>query len=538
MKKSFMALVSLVLCSSILVHTASAAAFESSEHVYLDTSQKLYFRKGTTELGSATLTDMEQTTLSYSANAAVSTSSYTPLTASFYMNGNANFLGGRSYQVFAQGQMTGSGGAQNITTGMAVDTKYKVSSYNAVKGRNGTVYQYASQTSTHCNFYVNGVLTSIAKRTNYQGTIQENLNWFLASDGDGGVVLYLKGNNPGYTTNLSLCQIPITTGGSPYVGNVSRFSFNYRAIDSITAFFANVSGGDGFTFTADPSSFSIVNGQWKMNAVISLPYGADYEGYINWKYIFSNPSQTGTATSLYFTFEDIAFGDLGAYDPEQGSLGDINASLQQTANVVMDIASMVGGLATESTLGQCLTAVLAIKSYLEGDIGPLLREIEANQHTLISFLENNLLPTIITQLASVISSIDSGFNSTIAAIQAQTAALIAFLNEVFETAAGTMGETNTNLEGAIGSFEDAEGALTDEFEATWSSFDFNEYQASASLGNALTWVSARFTDLFNALGTEVQLIITVPAVLGIALFVVTGSSRYMGRWPRSSIGGE
>ena len=417
---------------------------------------------------------------------------------------NANFLGGQAYQFYWEGNF---GSEVFISSGDMVQGQFYSS--NSIS-YNSDVYTFISSSNRYLTYSLNGVIY-----TRYGTSTSQSSVGFHWNSNDS--IAYYDGDYF-YTLVSSVNSVP-------QYGSLADVS--YDNLDSITMSFPDVTGSltGGYTFEIPSSNFSWYNGRYKVNAILSIPYGTDCADYFYIEFKFSSPA-SGSVSSITFTVENMSFGGMGETDASLGELQDIS-------NQLVNMAQALEGLAQDSTVSQCLDAIRSIYNFLSGNILPLLQQIETNQDTLYTFLSSNLLPQIVTQLSNIKASIDTGFDNTIAAIEAQTQALITYLNEAFQDAGGSIEDTNQNLDSAIGSYDEVEDALVGDFNAQWSDFDFNSFLVDATLGNAFTWVSARFVDLWNALGGEVQLLVTIPCVLGVGMMVVTGSSRFFGRSSKS-----
>lgn len=524
MKKYAVMMVSFVLVIFLLAETALAAALPGPPtSIVVPADLQSGWNLNGNSQDSFTGTDTSYT---------VSWSDFTSLPASALVGlafeGNdqdsaVNFLGGQSYQFYWSGEFSGISTVFVAVADLPNRSLIDASVYRVVSDGVNT-YAYVSKPSDNSVIIsINGVDTTFSISRDDLSSAR----WYREDS-----YLYFSFGNA--TSSHRVRVATLSAPDSSQYGNWGPIDLLYSSLDSITFTFPNVSGSTAgmYEYTIPTSNFSWYAGQYKLNAVVNLPYGQDYETYFYVGFNFSDPA-SGSVTTITFTAEDISFGTLGEFDSSAGSLDEITQKMDDISQSMESMAQSMADLAKDSTVGQCLSVIRSIYNFLSGDLEPLLQQIEQNQDTLRAFLQSTMLPQIVTQLANLKASVDTGFDNTIAAIEAQTAALIAYLDSVFQSAGESMEDTNTKLEDSIGSFDEAEGALTDDFQAQWSSFDFNSYQASANIGNAFTWVSARFLDLWNAVGTDVQLLVTIPCVLGVGLMVITGSSRFFGRSFRS-----
>lgn len=524
LKKYLVPVLSLILVFSLSAGVVANAAFPASESLYLDTSQPVNFRTGSTTIGSSTAYDLGGSALSYGVDlGGLDRTVPGSITISFWLKGNQYFPGGHTYNLYAEGHMQASNSSV-AGGGTLVDRSTPVSivTYPDVVASNGDVIHFVSLSGNTFTYTLNGVTYTDVSGA-YSSYSASQLGWYLNSNR-----LYVA-----LISRPATFSSGIYSGNTPYnYGVYSSNLYYYNTLNSIEFDFSNVSGADSFTFTAPANSFSCYNGYWKMNVAITVPYGADYDSYINVRFNFSNPSSSGNISSLYFSFEDMAYTDSGTFDPNSGSLGQIQEDMQSAADSLRDIASQLQGIAQEYTLGQCLTAVNNIYQYLSGNIYPLLNSMNSSISGIYGYMTGTMqgtLTSILTQIGNVVTAVNKAGSDIVSALEAQTAALIAYFESVFSKAGEDLDQTNDDLNNSITDFNQQEDALTGDFHANWSSFDFESYEVDASLGNAFTWVSGRFMDLWNALGSDVQLLITIPCVLGLGMMVVTGSSRYFGR---------
>lgn len=526
---------SLILVFALSAGVVANAAFPSSDNVYLDTSQPVTFRSGTTTIGSVTAVDQGGSVLNYVSELSVNRTIPTTLTTSFYLQGNQYFPGGRTYNFYASGNAKATSVRDGTIQLNSSSVLAPLSSFPIVNDSSGNTYQVGTIQidMERIQLVWNGSTVSVYAG-NLIGYDKDSLSWRVAGSSGSNLYLCVTSNPSIYldvTTKLLEVDWGVTGVTYSAPGQIVE-DVTYNQLDSIEFFFANVSGGDAFTFTAPTGTFSCYNGLWKMNLAISLPYGFDYEGYVNVRMTFSNPSSSVNVKSLYYSFGDLAYTDAGTFDPNSGSLGEINQNMQAAADSLKDIAAQLEGIATEYTLGQCLQAVNNIYQYLSGNIYPLLNSMSSNISGIYGYMTGTMqgtLTSILTQIGNVVTAVNKAGSDIVSALEAQTAALIAYFESVFSKAGEDLDQTNDDLNNSITDFNQREDALTGDFNANWSSFDFDSYEVDASLGNAFTWVSGRFMDLWNALGTDVQLLITIPCVLGLGMMVVTGSSRYFGR---------
>ncbi len=525
--KFIIPLVALCLVYTLTLDVAAAALPGPPDQIGISSEFSTWYLNGT----GASVSGNAQP----SASATWSSFSSLPSTADIqlrfqaYMGENqtqANFLGGQAYQFYWSGELPALYNTFSAIGNVSTN-EYSPTSLNYLVDVDGDIYRFDVNTSSRILYYVND------NRYAYNRSDIESVDgWYRE-----GNQLYFVGTDVDGSNFLA----PLTTFSSvPQYGSYSAVSRYYSSLDSITFTFPDVSGSTsgGYEFAVPASNFSYTNGQYRLNAIVSIPAGTDCEDYFTVHFNFSDP-QSGSVSSIQFTVDDVSFGGMGAVDSSLGELQETNETLNQISNQLTDLASSLEGIAQESTLGQCLSAIRSIYNYLSGDVTALLNEIKTNGDTLYAFLTGNMLPTIVTQLSNIKASIDSGFNNTIAAIQAQTAAIIAYLDEAFGEAGEDLGQSGDDLGGAIGDYDDAEGNLTGDFNDAWSDFDFNDYQYSSGLTSALSWVSQQFTNVFTAMGVDAQMIIVIPAVLGVSLMLITGSVRALGRRaPRDRGGGD
>ena len=502
MRGILVTVISLVLVCSISIQAVAAPLPGPPDSIGVGQSADQWRLNGTE--GQLTPSGSNTWSVSWSGFSALPSSADVDIMFEGYYGDNsasANFLGGQAYQFYWEGGFVAS---SFVPIDDMIVTVFYPSTYSILYGSN--IFTYVSTSGNSLTYLLNGVSKTISG--SYGSYSETGFMWNRSG--------YLNFYTSNYVFNLSE---PVSS--TPVYGSFS--SVSYDNLDSITMSFPDVTGSlaGGYTFEVPSSNFSWYNGQYKVNAILSIPYGTDCADYFYIEFKFSSPA-SGSVSSITFTVENMSFGGMGETDASLGELQDIS-------NQLVNMAQALEGLAQDSTVSQCLDAIRSIYNFLSGNILPLLQQIETNQDTLYTFLSSNLLPQIVTQLSNIKASIDTGFDNTIAAIEAQTQALITYLNEAFQDAGESIEDTNQNLDSAIGSYDEAEDALVGDFNAQWSDFDFNSFLVDATLGNAFTWVSARFVDLWNALGGEVQLLVTIPCVLGVGMMVVTGSSRFFGR---------
>ena len=520
--KFIIPLVALCLVCTLTLDVAAAALPGPPDQIGISSEFSTWYLNGT----GASVSGNAQP----SASATWSSFSSLPSTADIqlrfqaYMGENqtqANFLGGQAYQFYWSGSFSALSfsGLGNMDLRESYSLDYDVI-YNS------RIYQYVSSSGSSVTVLIDGVSYTFSS----SGSSGVSEGWVFVPTGNG-YRLQIVSNGRYFV-------IVESSYSSAAYGSASNFY--YSTLDSITFTFPDVSGSTsgGYEFTVPASNFSYTNGQYRLNAIVSIPSGTDCEDYFTVHFDFSDPGSSSSLRYVSFSVFDVSFGPMGAVDSSLGELQETNETLNQISNQLTDLASSLEGIAQESTLGQCLSAIRSIYNYLSGDVTALLNEIKTNGDTLYAFLTGNMLPTIVTQLSNIKASIDSGFNNTIAAIQAQTAAIIAYLDEAFGEAGEDLGQSGDDLGGAIGDYDDAEGNLTGDFNDAWSDFDFNDYQYSSGLTSALSWVSQQFTNVFTAMGVDAQMIIVIPAVLGVSLMLITGSVRALGRRAPRDRGGD
>lgn len=109
---------------------------------------------------------------------------------------------------------------------------------------------------------------------------------------------------------------------------------------------------------------------------------------------------------------------------------------------------------------------------------------------------------------------------------------VPFTLSLFDGNLGALDGVNAGLSEKVDDYISAEQGLMQDFHSQWDSFDFENYKFSTSLGNAFTWVSARFSDFYSLLGSDLSMVILIPMTLGLALFIISGSSKFWGRLGR------
>lgn len=529
--KFIIPLVALCLVCTLTLDVAASALPGPPDAIGIDNTVRTWYLNGVSASASgnaqpsASVTWSNFSSLPSTADIQTRFVAYSGASSSY-----ANFLGGQSYQFYWNGSIDATGTpsfsslgsvSSNVTPGYQTSYTYAVS-------YSGSIYTCSLSGRTFRVSRDGSFLDSFS----FDGT--SDVGWAVT-----GSTLYLTGYADRDESKVRSEDVAYGSDSGQY-GTLSTPTCRYDALDSITFSFPDVSGSTagGYDFTVPASNFSYVGGEYRLNAIISIPAGTDCESYFSVHFNFSG-SSSQSIENITFTVEDVSFGGMGAVDSSLGELQETNETLNQISNQLTDLASSLEGIAQESTLGQCLSAIRSIYNYLSGDVTALLNEIKTNGDTLYAFLTGNMLPTIVTQLSNIKASIDSGFNNTIAAIQAQTAAIIAYLDEAFGEAGEDLGQSGDDLGGAIGDYDDAEGNLTGDFNDAWSDFDFNDYQYSSGLTSALSWVSQQFTNVFTAMGVDAQMIIVIPAVLGVSLMLITGSVRALGRRaPRDRGGGD
>lgn len=149
LKKYLVPVLSLILVFSLSAGVVANAAFPASESLYLDTSQPVNFRTGSTAIGSSTAYDLGQSALSYGVDLTdLNRSIPSSVTTSFWLKGNQYFPGGHTYNLYAEGYMNAA--YESLAGGgiLGVNQYIPVKDYPTIVDSNGNIVTFVSLSGT------------------------------------------------------------------------------------------------------------------------------------------------------------------------------------------------------------------------------------------------------------------------------------------------------------------------------------------------------------------------------------------------------
>lgn len=401
--------------------------------------------------------------------------------------------------------------------------------------------------SLNVAFFVNNLKSD---RVTYNTPISRSVVFTSPSSSDDNS--FSGSNTNSYGGNLSLESISPTTNYSsttvsgdfglylsffPYTTTsfASWFAPNapVSGLSTVSAYYYDFEGVAHIVDSVSATSFSGQDigegGSYGQGITLSLsvpgiPESTPYKYFgfstpdVQWAFKDNNGSSNSAAGHIYVTsyraISTVIPGDIQKLEDIANGIVETNEILRAMYGDIMAILNQI-----YQATGSLLTAQNLTNNYLS-QILPLIQSIDTTTTNIYSLLS--------TQFQLLISTIQLESDDIQGAIDAAVSRLIAYLDNVFSGAVGSLpGETDT-MEGVISQEHD--------FQATWETnasdrvkdVDFVGFAFPTAILSGLGFVGIVFGNLWRNLG-EYQVIFTFPLFLGLALLIIGKISKSGGR---------